>query len=348
MSDLSLDHPELPIRLPLQRRRVWRACECCRRKKIKCDGREPVCSQCTQTSSTCNWIQTKDRAALSRQYALSPFRFPSRLNFPASYVQELEARLIQMEGLLTQVGSTPSRTADPSSSTSQNQQQSTPPPSSSDALDHPTASNATSENNAYVVDPNVKQEPAEPDHFGQLAMDHNGHLRWIGGSSAMTLVDAFRNISNRAIQPSKTDTSQNRISRPESRTNAHNLYFPPVLRSGVRALPGPEEAEFPPRDLADKLVSPNRCLPLTIKLMQRLGRRLFHSFPSYIARSGFNRFSLTISAFNGRAANLFYFRDRFRHCSFCRICMCCTFCRRSSTSMHRTRSRRGRHGGRVL
>lgn len=74
------------IPVQLQRRRVWRACECCRygnsasiycamdadqtcrrRKKIKCDGTEPVCSQCTSSGTQCTWLQTKDRAALSRQ-----------------------------------------------------------------------------------------------------------------------------------------------------------------------------------------------------------------------------------------------------------------------------------------
>src|SRR5258705_10088886 len=34
--------------------------------------RSPVCSQCIQTNSTCTWIQTKDRAAHSRQYVFPP------------------------------------------------------------------------------------------------------------------------------------------------------------------------------------------------------------------------------------------------------------------------------------
>lgn len=37
------------------------------RKKIKCDGCEPTCSQCSASGSQCTWLQTKDRAALSRQ-----------------------------------------------------------------------------------------------------------------------------------------------------------------------------------------------------------------------------------------------------------------------------------------
>ena len=75
------DAGQRPIQL--QRRRVWRACESCRcvasaptvpissfsyrRKKIKCDGNEPTCSQCAATGAQCTWLQTKDRAALSRK-----------------------------------------------------------------------------------------------------------------------------------------------------------------------------------------------------------------------------------------------------------------------------------------
>lgn len=40
---------------------------CLRRKKIKCDGIEPTCSQCATSKTQCTWLQTKDRAALSRQ-----------------------------------------------------------------------------------------------------------------------------------------------------------------------------------------------------------------------------------------------------------------------------------------
>lgn len=32
-----------------------------RRKKIKCDGCEPTCSQCASSGSQCTWLQTKDR-----------------------------------------------------------------------------------------------------------------------------------------------------------------------------------------------------------------------------------------------------------------------------------------------
>lgn len=47
-----------------------------RRKKIKCDGCEPTCSQCSMSGSQCTWLQTKDRAALSRQCVASTFYMP--------------------------------------------------------------------------------------------------------------------------------------------------------------------------------------------------------------------------------------------------------------------------------
>ncbi|KAG8907057.1 hypothetical protein FRB99_005434 [Tulasnella sp. 403] len=69
----------------------------------------------------------------------------------------------------------------------------------------------------------------------------------------MSLIEAFRNFSasedkDSAPSPPSTATTPN----PPS---ANLLYFPTSLRFGeVRALPGPDEVEYPPWDLADKLV----------------------------------------------------------------------------------------------
>lgn len=43
--------PQVPIQ---KRRRVTRACDECRRKKIKCDGKQP-CTHCTVYSYGRNW-----------------------------------------------------------------------------------------------------------------------------------------------------------------------------------------------------------------------------------------------------------------------------------------------------
>lgn len=105
----------------------------------------------------------------------------------------------------------------------------------------------------------VPRETAENDDvvdkFGQLTLDEHGHLRWIGGSSAMALVQSFRELS--ANRPSPPDSPDREIVDGDPRQpNVNMLYFPPGLGFGkVHALPGAHEVEWPERDLADKLVS---------------------------------------------------------------------------------------------
>ena len=96
-----------------------------------------------------------------------------------------------------------------------------------------------------------REEDEVSESFGQLALDEHGHLRWIGGSSTMTLIQSFRALTTSPLHrtsPMEED--------PHSPTpSANKLYFPASVYFGkVHALPGPEEVEYPDRDLADKLV----------------------------------------------------------------------------------------------
>ncbi|KAF7355118.1 hypothetical protein MSAN_01427400 [Mycena sanguinolenta] len=225
--------------LQLQRRRVWRACESCRRKKIKCDGCEPICSQCTASGTQCTWLQTKDRAALSRHY-----------------VQELEARLLHMESLFSQIapvldqlGPLPNGTAiaELAAATS------IPAPSGgSDAIPSTVHQRSISSKDRPSSPPIKAEEDDVSESFGQLALDEYGHMRWIGGSSTMSLIQSFKAL---------TSSPLHRISPMEEDPLApgpsvNKLYFPASVFFGkVHALPGPEEVEYPPRDLADKLVN---------------------------------------------------------------------------------------------
>ncbi|KAN0061511.1 hypothetical protein ACQY0O_006358 [Thecaphora frezii] len=61
------------------RKRVYRACEVCRRKKVKCSGQKP-CSHCIAFVEECHYVETRDRTAYSRRY-----------------VESLEQRLAKME-----------------------------------------------------------------------------------------------------------------------------------------------------------------------------------------------------------------------------------------------------------
>ncbi|KAH8830218.1 fungal-specific transcription factor domain-containing protein [Flagelloscypha sp. PMI_526] len=231
------DNSKGPIQL--QRRRVWRACEACRRKKIKCDGVEPNCAQCTASGSQCTWLQTKDRAALSRHY-----------------VQELEARLVHMEGLFNELAPVLEQAAGPTSPTTQTGQR---------QLTTEEITKATnilrSLHNKHLklpATPPISSKTPESEgfddvseSFGQLALDEYGHMRWIGGSSTMSLIQSFKAL---------TSSSNNRYSPMEEDPHApgpsvNKIYFPASVFFGkTTALPGPEEVEYPDRDLADKLV----------------------------------------------------------------------------------------------
>ncbi|KAH6686368.1 fungal-specific transcription factor domain-containing protein [Plectosphaerella plurivora] len=68
-----------------KRRRIARACDMCRKKKIKCDGRLPACSHCTNYKTECH------------------FSAPEKKRTPpkgAKYVEGLENRLGRMENVL--------------------------------------------------------------------------------------------------------------------------------------------------------------------------------------------------------------------------------------------------------
>ena len=169
-----------------------------------------------------------------------------------SYVQELEQRLLHMESLLTKVvGQSQDATAEQTAvdtseasslATNNPTSQSPPVPSSTDST----------EQGGHLV--RVKQEDQEElqirDQLGQLALDDHGHLRWIGSSSTMSLIQSFRALTS---EPLDRYSPSDDLFDADSMGNM--LYFPAGLGFGkVQALPGPQEVEYPERDLADKLV----------------------------------------------------------------------------------------------
>ena len=88
--------------------------------------------------------------------------------------------------------------------------------------------------------------------FGQLTLDEHGHLRWIGGSSTMSLIQSFHALTNNPIHRFSPMEEDSNTPGP----SVNKLYFPASVYFGtLSVLPGPEEVEYPERDLADKLVS---------------------------------------------------------------------------------------------
>lgn len=68
-----------------KRRRIARACDMCRKKKIKCDGKMPACSHCLNYKTECIFTQVEKK------------RNPPK---GAKYIEGLENRLGRMESLL--------------------------------------------------------------------------------------------------------------------------------------------------------------------------------------------------------------------------------------------------------
>jgi len=72
-----------------KRRRIARACDMCRKKKIKCDGKMPRCSHCENYKTECIFTQVEKK------------RQPPK---GAKYIEGLENRLGRMETLLRMSG----------------------------------------------------------------------------------------------------------------------------------------------------------------------------------------------------------------------------------------------------
>ena len=68
-----------------KRRRIARACDMCRRKKIKCDGKMPKCSHCENYKTECIFTPVEKKRAPPKG---------------AKYIEGLENRLGRMESLL--------------------------------------------------------------------------------------------------------------------------------------------------------------------------------------------------------------------------------------------------------
>ncbi|KAF2476838.1 uncharacterized protein BDR25DRAFT_208729 [Lindgomyces ingoldianus] len=75
-----------------KRRRIARACDMCRKKKIKCDGKMPACTHCQNYKTECIFTQVEKK------------RQPPK---GAKYIEGLENRLARMESLMRLSGVLP-------------------------------------------------------------------------------------------------------------------------------------------------------------------------------------------------------------------------------------------------
>lgn len=202
----------------------------------------------------CSFKQTVRPLSLFTVYPSLFFSF-----FFCSYVQELEARLIHMESIFKQLAPVIEQLPNVNGA---NGASGIIPPVLPTAAGLSTSDKAASESplpRPEAVEDQNGDSPSSSssieddfsESFGQLALDEYGHLRWIGGSSIMSLIQSFKALTSsplRRISPMEEDPHA-------PGPNANKLYFPAAVFFGrVHALPGPEEVEYPERDLADKLV----------------------------------------------------------------------------------------------
>lgn len=51
---------------------VWQACDMCRKKKIKCDGKQPKCSHCINYKTECIFTQVEKKRNPPKGFVFGP------------------------------------------------------------------------------------------------------------------------------------------------------------------------------------------------------------------------------------------------------------------------------------
>ncbi|GAN02802.1 nucleus protein [Mucor ambiguus] len=222
-----------------KRQRVSKACEQCRRKKVKCDGAQAVCSNCVSLGLPCTYKEsTKKRGP------------------PKGYIEAIEGRLHRLEALLGSI----IQEDDPRSQAilaELNAPLETaygelvrPRPARKDGFDdqlHPSneavlhdAPSISSINNddEHMPQASSNEENAN-ETLGNLSIDESGQLRYYGKSSGFYMLRGSKNFQNGAFH--FNSRGYHRTKRPD----------------GQKVLPNPlavDPFELPPPDLSKHLL----------------------------------------------------------------------------------------------
>jgi hypothetical protein len=242
-----------------KRRRIARACDMCRKKKIKCDGKMPKCSHCENYKTECIFTQVEKKRAPPKG---------------AKYIEGLENRLGRMESLLrlsgllaeddgrTDLGTLEKRLQERSQSAARStvtspQSQASPAtvggrpvgsPSISTPLNQSVTSpetGNTSTEDASTKDPQKKENvDALADQMCSLITNTAGETRYIGSSSGFSI------FSPKGIQWVNTKTGdssfQRMIASAAEDGNKFDHWKPEVFddlfsRRVFKPLPGKQE-----------------------------------------------------------------------------------------------------------
>ncbi|TEA22425.1 Fusaridione A cluster transcription factor fsdR [Colletotrichum sidae] len=206
-----------------KRRRIARACDMCRKKKIKCDGKLPACSHCINYKTDCVFTQVEKK------------RNPPK---GAKYIEGLENRLGRMENLLrlsglldeddngeTDLGTLEKRLAEKHQQSRQASQIASNPTSPSQATPGQNATESTPRSAITSPEPakDAHKEPRETERRNSsveaekteeevealsemmcsLVTNQSGETRYIGSSSGFSI------FSPKGIQWVKEKTGDN-------------------------------------------------------------------------------------------------------------------------------------------
>ena len=166
----------------------------------------------------------------------------------------MESLFSQITPVLEQLGPSLGVASTSASSATGNAGEGSLPPASAvlQAISSKAAADTRTDDSSSPESSSVKMEDDVSESFGQLALDDHGHLRWIGGSSTMSLIQSFRAITTNPLHRVSPMEEDPRAPGP----SANKLYFPASVFFGkIRALPRADEVEYPEGDLCDKLVS---------------------------------------------------------------------------------------------
>ncbi|KAI8635936.1 fungal-specific transcription factor domain-containing protein [Parasitella parasitica] len=224
-----------------KRQRVSRACDLCRKKKIKCDGASPVCGNCQAFHLDCSYKDTTKKRGPPKGYIEA---IENRLHKLEAYLNDLvkddqvDPRALELIKELQSPLETPAgekingrpqrrqRRSTQSSKTDTDTVMASP---LSPLFDSPTL---TYSEFPGEQDTSASGSPAI-DSAGQLSMDENGGVRYLGKSSGFYLLSDSRTYQNGAFHFSgyahqfKVDQNLYQSSRKRRYSNVDPLDLPP-------------------------------------------------------------------------------------------------------------------------
>jgi hypothetical protein len=218
------DAPSAPIQ---KRRRVTRACDECRRKKIKCDGKQP-CTHCSVYSYECTYDKPSNR----------------RRNPAPQYIEALEGRLQRAETLLRKFMPDVDL-ADPNLDPSVQQEFVNREQARARAAKMPTTANAPPSSSSS----NDAQLMSMIDSAGQLDIDDKGGWDFHGISSGTVFLKRMKDHFRGKLGPSTKLSFLPRQEKPSGLTT-----LDPPTPAGMSPFSSVSNyAELPPKDVTRNL-----------------------------------------------------------------------------------------------